>query len=132
MKKFGKLGDAVVVSNMEVMTKGFELVREIKVGEMEAADRLDAARQGAAADGHARQHRGQRGVQHGCRTIPPPEDQPARPPLTRVADFDAMFSGEAGLQPAGQCVRVARHHGGGQRRHGVEVRRAPRDAALYS
>ena len=54
MKKFGKLGDAVVISNMEVMTKGFELVREIKVGEMEAADRLDAARQGAAADGHAR------------------------------------------------------------------------------
>ena len=39
VKKFGKLGDAVVTSNMEVMTKGFELVREIKVGEIEAADR---------------------------------------------------------------------------------------------
>ena len=32
VKKFGKLGDAVVNSNMEVMTKGFELVREINVG----------------------------------------------------------------------------------------------------
>jgi len=34
VKKFGKLGDAVVNSNMEVMTKGFELVREIKPGEI--------------------------------------------------------------------------------------------------
>ena len=34
-----RLGDAVVASNMEVMTKGFELVREIKVGELEAPDR---------------------------------------------------------------------------------------------
>ena len=30
---------AVVKSNMEVMTKGFELVREIRVGELEAPDR---------------------------------------------------------------------------------------------
>src|SRR4030095_9360601 len=39
VKKFGKLGDAVVNSNMEVMTKGVELVREINVGALEAADR---------------------------------------------------------------------------------------------
>src|SRR5512132_2803076 len=39
VKKFGRLGDAVVNSNMEVMTKGFELVREINVGELEAPDR---------------------------------------------------------------------------------------------
>ena len=43
VKKFGKLGDAVVNSNMEVMTKGFELVREIKVGELEAPDRRRCA-----------------------------------------------------------------------------------------
>src|SRR5204863_8963953 len=37
----------------------------------------------------------------GCRTIPPPADQPARPPLTRVADFDAMFRAKLGYnQPA--------------------------------
>ena len=36
VKKFGRLGDSVVQSNMEVMTKGFDLVREIRVGELEA------------------------------------------------------------------------------------------------
>ena len=30
VKKFGRLGDAVVTSNMEVMTQGFEQVREIR------------------------------------------------------------------------------------------------------
>src|ERR1700722_10683140 len=39
VKKFGRLGDAVVVSNMEVMTKGFEKVREIQVQALDAADR---------------------------------------------------------------------------------------------
>jgi pyruvate-ferredoxin/flavodoxin oxidoreductase len=39
VKKFGRLGDAVVKSNMEVMTQGFERVREIRIGELEAADR---------------------------------------------------------------------------------------------
>ncbi len=39
VKKFGKLGDAVVASNMEVMTQGFEQVKEIKIGELSAADR---------------------------------------------------------------------------------------------
>ena len=39
VKKFGRLGDAVVTSNMEVMTKGFDLVREINIGTLEAPDR---------------------------------------------------------------------------------------------
>ena len=39
VKKFGKLGDAVVQSNMEVMTQGFEQVKEINIGELTAADR---------------------------------------------------------------------------------------------
>jgi hypothetical protein len=30
VKKFGKLGEAVVQSNMEVMMQGFEQVKEIK------------------------------------------------------------------------------------------------------
>ena len=38
-KKFGKLGSAVIESNMEVMTQGFGRVTEIKVGEITAADR---------------------------------------------------------------------------------------------
>src|SRR6059058_1705870 len=39
VKKFGRLGEGVVKSNMEVMTQGFERVREIRVGELAAADR---------------------------------------------------------------------------------------------
>ena len=38
VKKFGKLGDAVVQSNMEVMLQGFERVKEIKIGELSAPD----------------------------------------------------------------------------------------------
>ncbi|MGB6723191.1 MAG: 2-oxoacid:acceptor oxidoreductase family protein, partial [Terracidiphilus sp.] len=38
VKKFGKLGDAVVQSNMEVMLQGFERVKEIAIGELAAAD----------------------------------------------------------------------------------------------
>src|SRR6185436_8176228 len=39
VKKFGRLGEGVVKSNMEVMTQGFEQVREIRVGELSAPDR---------------------------------------------------------------------------------------------
>jgi pyruvate-ferredoxin/flavodoxin oxidoreductase len=102
VKKFGKLGDAVVNSNMEVMTKGFQLVREIKIGEFEAADRSTLRGKAllpvvmpetlAAVEGSC-------GT--GCRTIEPPAEQPARTPLTRVKEFDAMFRAKLGYnQPA--------------------------------
>src|SRR5437867_12470456 len=39
VKKFGRLGDGVVKSNMEVMTQGFDRVREIRIGEISAPDR---------------------------------------------------------------------------------------------
>src|SRR5436309_5398959 len=39
VKKFGRLGEGVVTSNMEVMTQGFERVRGIKIGELSAPDR---------------------------------------------------------------------------------------------
>src|SRR5947207_3097306 len=38
VKKFGRLGEGVVKSNMEVMTQGFELVREILNGDFIARD----------------------------------------------------------------------------------------------
>src|SRR6059036_931031 len=101
VKKFGKLGDAVVVSNMEVMTKGFELVREIKVGEMEAADRSTLRGKALLPIVMPESIAASEGCGTGCRTIPPPADQPARTPLTRVADFDAMFRSKLGYnQPA--------------------------------
>ena len=131
VKKFGKLGEGVVTSNMEVMTKGFELVREIKVGELEAADRSTLRGKALLPMAIPESIAASEGCGTGCRTIPPPADQPARPPLTRVAEFDAMFRAKLGYNQPANAYAVARHHGRGQRRHRVEVRRAPRNAALH-
>src|SRR5678815_4796272 len=38
-KKFGRFGEAVVTSNMQVMEQGFSRVQEIKYGELEDLDR---------------------------------------------------------------------------------------------
>jgi len=101
-KKFGRLGDAVVTSNMEVMTQGFERVREIKVGEMQAPDRstlrgvalLPANGQESACGG-------------GCRSIAAPDAQAERIPLTRVATFDHEFRAGLGYnQPASALASV--------------------------
>ena len=94
-KKFGKLGPAVVESNMEVMTQGFDRVIEIKVGEITAADRstlrglpmlpLDIDGGGCGT----------------CRSVPLPEGQAERTPVTQVATFDAEFRSDYGYdQPA--------------------------------
>jgi len=100
IKKFGRLGDAVVKSNMEVMTKGFELVREIRVGELEAPDRstlrgkalLPLFREGAEVAA---------GCGSGCRSHAVPEGQGERTPLTRISVFDAEFRSDYGYdQPA--------------------------------
>src|SRR6202521_6376073 len=82
VKKFGRLGDAVVKSNMEVMTQGFSRVREIPIGEFNAADR--STMRGKAllpvlAEGN--------GEGCGCRSHPIPEGQPERTPLTQIAEF---------------------------------------------
>jgi pyruvate-ferredoxin/flavodoxin oxidoreductase len=97
VKKFGRLGEAVVNSNMEVMTQGLERVREIRIGELEAADR--STLRGTPilpvvpgdGDGHA----------CGCRSIPVPGGQAERTPLTRIAAFDSLFRAGLGYgQPA--------------------------------
>ena len=97
VKKFGRLGDAVVKSNMEVMTQGFERVREIRVGELEAPDRSSLRGQALlpiVAEGG-------NGNGCGCRSIPAPEGQGERTPLTRIGTFDAEFrSGYGYNQPA--------------------------------
>jgi pyruvate-ferredoxin/flavodoxin oxidoreductase len=101
VKKFGKLGEAVVSSNMEVMTKGFELVREINVGELEAPDRSTLRGKALLPIVMPESIAASEGCSTGCRTIPTPPEQPARTPLTRVAEFDAMFRAKLGYnQPA--------------------------------
>jgi pyruvate-ferredoxin/flavodoxin oxidoreductase len=99
VKKFGRLGDAVVASNMEVMTQGFERVREIRVGELNAPDR--STLRGRAllpvvfeeGNGH---HDG-----CGCRSHATPGGQEERTPFTRIKEFDDLFRAGLGYnQPA--------------------------------
>ena len=99
-KKFGRLGDAVVQSNMEVMTQGFGRVREIPIGEIQAADRstlrglpilpLAAMPTNGGGEGCAT-----------CRSHDLPEGQEERTPVTQVASFDNEFRSDYGYdQPA--------------------------------
>jgi len=102
-KKFGKLGEAVVNSNMEVMTQGFELVKEIKIGELSAADHSTLRGQAllpilepAVVELEAA----------GCvsgmrRSTPAPQGQGTRPPVATINAFDAEFRASFGYnQPA--------------------------------
>ncbi|MGA2635762.1 MAG: 2-oxoacid:acceptor oxidoreductase family protein [Terracidiphilus sp.] len=98
VKKFGKLGDAVVASNMEVMMQGYDQVKEIKIGALTAADHSTLRGQALlpilelATAG---------GCSTGCRTTPIPAGQAARTPISRVANFDAEFRSNCGYdQPA--------------------------------
>ncbi|HXY25506.1 MAG TPA: 2-oxoacid:acceptor oxidoreductase family protein [Candidatus Acidoferrum sp.] len=98
VKKFGRLGEAVVNSNMEVMTQGFERVREVRVGELEAPDHSTLRGEpllpvlASGDDG---------GCPTGCRSVPIPSGQSSRTPVTRVATFNAEFRAGYGYnQPA--------------------------------
>jgi pyruvate-ferredoxin/flavodoxin oxidoreductase len=99
VSKFGKLGDAVVQSNMEVMMQGYDQVKELKTGELSAADH-------SSLRGHALlpiletvAAGGSCGT--GCRSNPMPAGQAARTPLASVANFDAQFRSNFGYnQPA--------------------------------
>ena len=98
VKKFGRLGEGVVTSNMEVMTQGFERVLEIPIGEITAADR--SSMRGKALLPVIPKENGDE-VGCGCRSHPIPDGQPERTPLTRIAAFDAEFRSNYGYnQPA--------------------------------
>jgi pyruvate-ferredoxin/flavodoxin oxidoreductase len=104
VKKFGKLGEAVVQSNMEVMLQGVEQVKEIKIGALAAADHSSLRGQAllpiyepvpAFAEEGASCGAG------GCRSTPMPEGQAARPPVASIAAFDAEFRANFGYdQPS--------------------------------
>jgi pyruvate-ferredoxin/flavodoxin oxidoreductase len=103
VKKFGRLGEAVVKSNMEVMSQGFERVREIKIGELQAPDRSTLRGVPILPVVPAGPAPGEAGNGHGCscRSVPVPDGQPERTPLTRIAAFDAEFRASYGYsQPA--------------------------------
>jgi pyruvate-ferredoxin/flavodoxin oxidoreductase len=104
-KKFGKLGPAVVESNMTVMTQGFGRVTEIKVGEVTAADR--STLRGLPMLPLDRESNSVAGCPT-CRSTPIPEEQEERTPLTQVAMFDAEFRSDYGYdQPASPLAAMS-------------------------
>ena len=99
VKKFGKFGDAVVQSNMEVMTQGFEQVREIAVGELAAVDHSSLRGEGLFPILELTTAGGSCGT--GCRSNAFPEGQTARTPIASITNFDAEYRSNFGYnQPA--------------------------------
>ncbi len=97
VKKFGRFGDAVVESNMTVMTEGFSRIREIPRGDIDAPDR-STMRQPALDRCDS------------CGPLPAdrvPVEQPVRIPLARVATFDAEYRAGFGYdQPSSALASV--------------------------
>ncbi|MGC1461429.1 MAG: 2-oxoacid:acceptor oxidoreductase family protein, partial [Terracidiphilus sp.] len=99
VKKFGKLGDAVVQSNMEVMMQGYSQVKEIKIGELSAADKSTLRGQALMPILELATAGGACGT--GCRSTPVPAGQGPRAPIDSVKVFDAEFRSHYGYdQPA--------------------------------
>ena len=107
-KKFGRFGEAVVKSNMVVMTQGAERVTEIPYGEIEAADksslRLPPITPVVQTDPILPTAGGCAGLSCG---IPRPEGQRERSPIKTLAKFDSEFRSGLGYhQPAGALASV--------------------------
>jgi pyruvate-ferredoxin/flavodoxin oxidoreductase len=102
VKKFGKLGEAVVKSNMEVMTQGFDQVKEIAIGELEAADHSSLRGQALLPILETVPATVEVGAcSTGCRTTPVPAGQGPRTPISTITAFDAEFRSHFGYdQPA--------------------------------
>jgi pyruvate-ferredoxin/flavodoxin oxidoreductase len=102
VKKFGKLGDAVVQSNMEVMLQGFDRVKEIAIGELVATDHSSLRGQALLPILETVPATVEVGAcSTGCRTTPVPAGQGPRTPISTITAFDAEFRSTFGYnQPA--------------------------------
>ncbi|MEW6303351.1 MAG: 2-oxoacid:acceptor oxidoreductase family protein [Verrucomicrobiota bacterium] len=107
-KKFGRFGDAVVTSNMTVMTEGFSRVQEIKYGELEDADRSSMRNPPLwpVGEHHIIPTAGC-GLSNGCSSIPAPPQQGVRAPFQTLAKFDAEYRSGLGYhQPSGALASL--------------------------
>jgi len=106
-KKFGRFGEAVVTSNMEVMMQGFSRVQEIKYGQLEDADRSSMRNPPVWPVG---EH--QIIPTAGCNTgvvpgISMPAEQTPRAPFQTLAKFDKEYRCGLGYhQPAGALASL--------------------------
>ncbi len=102
-KKFGHLGEAVVESNMRVMSQGFERCREVPYGELEAPDHssLRGTPMLPLAVLYEDQPEERAGGPRQVRQFPVPAGQQERAPLFRMGTFDQEFRAGFGYtQPA--------------------------------
>jgi len=106
-KKFGRFGDAVVTSNMTVMTEGFSRVQEIKYGAASDADRSSMRNPPLAPLG-AGPLIPTAGCGSACGTgIPTPAEQTPRYQFQKLATFDKEFRNSLGYhQPAGALASL--------------------------
>ncbi len=107
VKKFGRFGDAVVESNMTVMTEGFTRVTEITIGREEDPDRSSMRNPLLApfTDLHFPPTAGCSACGSGGITMP--AVQLARAPLQTIAKFDSEFRAGLGYhQPASALASV--------------------------
>ena len=104
-KKFGRLGEGVVQSNMQVMTQGFTRVHEIPVGALDAADR--STLRGVPLLPVLTETNGHGGCAT-CRSHAIPEGQGERTPVTQVSSFDDEFRSDYGYdQPASPLAAMS-------------------------
>lgn len=101
-KKFGRFGDAVVKSNMDVMTGGFGRVEEIKYGEIEDADRSSMRNPPLLPQADVSILPVTGCGDTGCGSIGAPDGQAPRAPFQTMAKFDSEYRNHLGYhQPAG-------------------------------
>ncbi len=107
VKKFGRFGDAVVASNMTVMTEGYSRTVEIKYGAAGDADRSSMRNPLLKPFGEHEIIPSAGCGSSGCGSIPAPSAQPARVPLMSLGKFDSEFRAGLGYhQPAGAFASV--------------------------
>lgn len=107
VKKFGRFGDAVVESNMTVMTEGFRRVTEIRYGEEGDPDR-SSMRNPLLAPSVPNDIIPTAGCgASGCGSIAAPANQPQRAGFQSLAKFDTEFRAGLGYhQPASALASV--------------------------
>lgn len=105
-KKFGRFGDAVVESNMTVMTDGFSRVVEIQYGEVTDADR-SSMRNPLLPPVEAPALMATAGCPGVTTGLPLPDGQPARSSVHTLAKFNGEFRAGLGYhQPSSAYASV--------------------------
>jgi len=93
VKKFGRFGDDVVNSNMTVMKAGFEQVKQVPIGKVDAPDASDFV--------------GNVISPCGIDIITPPKDKEGKSPIHTLSAFDAEFRAGYGYnQPSSPLASV--------------------------